>query len=240
MSDYSPTWYDLFLTPIAQEQTEREAAFVAHWLPQPDYAAVLDLCCGPGRHARALADRGYRITGVDTNATALAAARRTSDATITYLQHDMRRLGELPGEFDAIICLWQSFGYFDAATNADILRQIGAKLRPGGRLVLDIYHRGFFERNVGTRHFERAGRAISETKRMDGDKLTVTLDYGPDVPQDRYAWQLFSPEEIEKLARQYGFTQLLACANFDPATPVSEAIARMQLVFECANKPCLG
>ena len=37
MNEYSPTWYELFLQPIAPEQTEHEVAFVAHWLPQPDY-----------------------------------------------------------------------------------------------------------------------------------------------------------------------------------------------------------
>jgi SAM-dependent methyltransferase len=232
MNDYSPTWYELFLQPITAEQTEREAAFVAHWLPQPAYSAVLDLCCGPGRHAHALARRGYRVTGVDTNAAALAEARCVSDATITYLEHDMRRLDGLPGKFDAVICLWQSLGYFDAATNADILRQISQKLRPGGRLVLDIYHRSFFERNQGTRRFERDGRAISEAKRMEGDRLTVTLDYGPDVPQDSYAWQLFSPAAIAELARQHSFAQLLACANFDPAISASADLPRMQLVFE--------
>jgi SAM-dependent methyltransferase len=232
MNEYSPTWYELFLQSIAPEQTEREAGFVAGWLPQPAYSTVLDLCCGPGRHARALAGRGYRITGVDANAAALAAARRVSDNTIVYLQHDMRRLAELPGTFDAIICLWQSFGYFDAATNTDILRQISRKLRPGGRLALDIYHRGFFERNQGTRHYQREGRAISETKRMDGDRLTVTLDYGPDQPADTYAWQLFSPAAIADLARQHGFELLLACAGFDHATPASAELARMQLVFE--------
>jgi SAM-dependent methyltransferase len=193
---------------------------------------VLDLCCGQGRHARALAGRGYRVTGVDANAAALAAARRVSDDPIVYLQHDMRRLAELTGTFDAIICLWQSFGYFDAAGNADILRQISRKLRPGGRLVLDIYHRGFFERNQGTRHYERAGRAISETKRMDGDRLTVTLDYGPDREPDRFEWRLFSPDAIADLARQYGFELLLAGAGFDQATPASAELARMQLVFE--------
>jgi len=232
MNEYSPTWYELFLKPIAPEQTEREAAFVAQWLPQPAYSVLLDLCCGPGRHARALAARGYRVTGVDSNAAALAAAWRVSDNTITYIQHDMRQLGEVPGTFDAITCLWQSFGYFDATTNADILRQISEKLRTGGRLVLDIYHRGFFESNQGTRHFERDGRAISETKRMDGDRLTVMLDYGKDLPTDSYAWQLFSPDAIAELARQYGFAQLLACAGFDSATPASAELARMQLVFE--------
>jgi SAM-dependent methyltransferase len=231
-AEYSATWYQLFLESIAAEQTEREAAFVARWLPLPAYAAVLDLCCGQGRHARALAGRGYRVTGADGNAAALAAARRASDDSIVYLQLDMRCLDELPEVFDAVICLWQSYGYFDAATNTDVLRQIGRRLRPGGRLVLDIYHRGFFARNQGTRRFERDGRTIGETKRLDGDRLTVWLDYGPDRPPDTFAWQLFTPDEIEVLARQCGFELLLACAGFDEAAPASSEIPRMQLVFE--------
>ncbi len=235
MNNYSPTWYNLFLQPIAPEQTEREAVFVARWLPQPAYNTVLDLCCGQGRHARTLAGRGYRVTGVDSNAAALAAARRGFGNTVTYIQHDMRRLGELPGTFDAVICLWQSFGYFAAATNAAVLRQISRKLRPGGRLVLDIYHRGFFERSQGTRHYQHESRTISEAKRMDGDRLTVTLDYGADVPPAIYTWQLFSPEEITNLERQHGFALLLACASFDHATPASAEVPRLQLVFERDN-----
>jgi SAM-dependent methyltransferase len=232
MNEYSPTWYDLFLQPIAPEQTEREADFIARWLPQPGCQALLDLGCGPGRHARALAARGYRVTGVDSNAAALAEARRASTDSITYDEHDMRRLSELPGMFDGVICLWQSFGYFDAATNADILRQVGMKLRPGGRLALDIYHRGFFERNQGARQFERAGRAIVETKRMHGDRLTVTLDYGPDRQPDSFEWQLFFPEQITALAQRCGFRLLQECANFDENTPASAAAPRMQLLFE--------
>jgi SAM-dependent methyltransferase len=232
---YSPTWYELFSEPIAPEQTEREAEFVARCLPRPAFTSVLDLCCGQGRHARALAARGYHVTGVDANAAALAAARRQPSQGIAYLQYDMRRLDELPNTFDAAICLWQSFGYFDGATNAQVLRQIGRKLPPGGRLVLDIYHRGFFERNQGARHFERDGRSIGETKRLDGDRLTVRLDYGPDLPPDVYEWQLFSPQTIAALARQSGFELLLACAGFDQDTPPSADLARMQLVFERAK-----
>lgn len=255
MSDYSPTWYELFLQPIPAEQTEREAAFVARWLPLPAYRALLDLCCGQGRHARALARRGYRVTGVDSNAQALAEARRASvddvadqsasgssapyqlnsepmSGAVSYIEHDMRHLEELPGAFDGVLCLWQSFGYFDAATNAGILRQASAKLRPGGRLILDIYHRGFFERNQGVRRFERFGRSISETKRMDNDRLTVVLDYGADQPADTYAWQLFLPEEIVALAMRCGFTLVLTCADFDEATAPSADAPRMQLVFE--------
>ena len=34
-----------------------------------------------------------------------------------FVRTDMRDLASIGGPFDAIICLWQSFGYFDSETN---------------------------------------------------------------------------------------------------------------------------
>jgi SAM-dependent methyltransferase len=231
-NNYSTTWFTLFLDTIEPTQTDREAAFVARWLPQPDYMTVLDLCCGRGRHARALARRGYRMTGVDVSAAALAAARRESGDQIIYFERDMRDLDGLPGPFDAAVCLWQSFGNFDAPTNAEVLRQIGRKLRRDGRFILDIYHRGFFELNQGTRSFERDGVAVTETKRMAGDRLTVRLDYSSRGEADIFEWQLFTPDDIRNLAERSGFATLATCTSFDEATPATAALPRMQLVFE--------
>jgi SAM-dependent methyltransferase len=231
-NNYSTTWFTLFLDTIDPVQTEREIGFIARWLPRPNYTTVLDLCCGSGRHAGPLARRGYRVTGVDASAAALSAAAAAPGDAVVYLQRDVRNLEGLSGSFDAAVCLWQSFGYYDAATNADVLAQITRKLKPGGRFILDIYHRDFFERNQGSRGFERGGTAVIETKRMDGDRLIVRLDYPTRGDMDEFEWQLFSPEEIGQLAEQYGFTLLNACTGFDETLPASAEQPRMQLVFE--------
>jgi SAM-dependent methyltransferase len=73
------------------------------------------------------------------------------------MAHDMRDLGAIGETFDGILNLWHSFGYFDDATNQDILRQIHAKLRPGGRFILDIYNRESLERFPARRQFEKEG-----------------------------------------------------------------------------------
>ncbi len=158
----------------------------------------------------------------------------TNSYSTTYIQADMRQLGELPGTFDAIISLWQSFGYFDQATNLAILRQVHTKLRPGGRCILDVYHRSFFEANQGRRDFTKEGLAVTETKQMDGNRLTVRLAYGDGRPDDIFDWQLWSPEELCAGASTLGFHLLVACTDFDETMPATPTKPRMQVVLEKA------
>jgi SAM-dependent methyltransferase len=229
---YSATWFETFLRDFSPVQTEREIAFLARHLPQPAYRRVLDLCCGLGRHAIPLAARGYQVTGLDRSAEALAEARRRDNAGVAWVEGDMRDLAPLPGPFDAVLNLWQSFGYFDATTNRAVLRQIHDALRPGGRFILDIYHRAFFAAHQGDRARVDQGRTIVERKTLAGDRLTVRLDYGPDVPPDVFEWQVYMPDEIGALAADIGFRPLVVCREFDESRPPDPAVPRMQFVFE--------
>ncbi|MBI4570453.1 MAG: class I SAM-dependent methyltransferase, partial [Chloroflexi bacterium] len=70
-------YYDYFVPggPLGLLTDERRAAlddaqvdFVAQALELPEGARVLDLCCGWGRHSVRLAQRGYRVTGLDLSA----------------------------------------------------------------------------------------------------------------------------------------------------------------------------
>jgi SAM-dependent methyltransferase len=232
-NDYSQTWFDLFLRRIDPAQTQREIAFLQRQLPLPRYERVLDVCCGMGRHTRLLAERGYSVVGLDQDARAVEIAWAEAPSGAQYVQGDMRKLDEVPGSYDAALIMWQSFGNFDEATNQDILHQIHRKLNSGGRLVLDIYNRDFFEPRQGARSREEDGRTVAETKWMEGNRLTVHLDYGRGT--DTFNWQVFTPDEIVALAAKVGFSYVLACANFDEATPPSAEIPRMQLVFEKAS-----
>ncbi len=232
MNTYSPTWFSLFLDPIQPDQTEREIEFLTRHLPNPPDITILDICCGSGRHANQLAVKGYQVTGIDVNQAALEKARRQATGRVTYHNLDMRHLAELPGSFGAILCLWQSFGYFDDATNVDILAQISRKLKPQGRLVLDVYHRGFFEKHQGKHTFERAGVKITETKFMSEHRLTVKLDYNNNKAPDQFEWQLYTPGELRAIAKTVRLDRRVICTNFDEHQQASDTVPRMQLVFE--------
>ncbi|RAU90976.1 bifunctional 2-polyprenyl-6-hydroxyphenol methylase/3-demethylubiquinol 3-O-methyltransferase UbiG, partial [Paenibacillus sp. YN15] len=90
-----------------------EVKRMANWLRLPAGSRILDLCCGMGRHSVALADEGYRVTGLDLSKVLLAEARKLDNSgRITWVEGDMRRL-PLDGPFDAVVNLFTSFGYFE-------------------------------------------------------------------------------------------------------------------------------
>jgi SAM-dependent methyltransferase len=170
------------------------------------------------------------VVGVDLDWAALIQARQQTNGAASLVQLDMRHLAALTGPFDAVICLWQSFGYFDPPSNADVLNQISRLLRPDGRFILDIYHRFFFETRQGQLVTQRAGQNVTITNTLEGDRLIAQLDYADG--RELFNWQLFTPEELCALAASSGLRCRLACTLFDEAQAASPTQARMQLVFE--------
>lgn len=230
-NDYSATWFEVFLESIQPIQTESEIEFLVRNLPNPPYLKILDLCCGLGRHSLGLANKGYQVTGLDINETVLEKARKYSGKSVEYLNHDMRKLDQLQISFDVVVNLWQSFGYFDDVVNEDIFKQIGRVLSPNGRLIMDIYHRSFFELHQGSRQFEKDGLVITESKVMNGNRLTVDLEY-ENQGTDRFIWRLYTPDEIKEIAVNSGFRSLVTSTGFNENTPPTPNNPRMQIVFE--------
>lgn len=66
---------------------ETPSAWVKRWAPSIQPGEVLDLACGSGRHARYLAERGYRVTALDRDGEALAALRGIG--RVSTLQADL-------------------------------------------------------------------------------------------------------------------------------------------------------
>lgn len=128
---------DLWLKAVGPEVTEREAAAIERMLDVPAGAELLDVPCGGGRLALAMAARGYRMTAVDISEQFLDHARAHDEASrVRWLRQDMR---DLPGpeRFDGAFCYGNSFGYLDDAGNEAFLRSVATALKPGARFVLE-------------------------------------------------------------------------------------------------------
>jgi SAM-dependent methyltransferase len=227
MNAYSPEWFSLFLDRISSEQTEREVSFIRRYLENG--SLVLDSPCGTGRHARLLSAGGHRVVAVDRDEKILGPA---ADSSVVWICADLRALPLAKARFDAILCLWQSFGYFGAQENADILSRWADLVRPHGRLILDIYHRTFFEEHLGERSLEHSTGPIHERRTMHGDRLTVELSFEGLGRGDRFEWQLFTPDDLAELAGRSGWDVRLACSDFDSSQAADPARPRVQYMLE--------
>ncbi|MEW6251900.1 MAG: class I SAM-dependent methyltransferase [Planctomycetota bacterium] len=140
-----PEWADFFdgHAPVYDDNcftknTAREVEFLLELLELRPGGAILDVGCGTGRHAVALAQRGYAVTGLDLSTGMLAQARRRAAAAgvpVQWVQADATRFA-LPQSFDAAICLCEgAFGLLNTPDDPldqplAILRNIAAALRP--------------------------------------------------------------------------------------------------------------
>jgi SAM-dependent methyltransferase len=229
-NSYSERWFESFQAGIPEERTEREVAFVCACAPLPDYQKVLDVCCADGRHARALASRGYTVTGVERDAAAVAKAREMKGGP-SYIQANVRDYRPEVAAYDLAIVMAQSFGYFDAAANRDLLQRIANGIRDGGRILLDLWNPEFFAAHQGQRDLQTPAGLVHEAKRVEVDRLFVRLDY-PGGGQDLFEWQLFAATEMRSMAESVGLNLTIACTDFDAATKPSPENPRIQFVLE--------
>jgi len=146
-----------FYNPASPEAVERapaEARFVLRQLKLKKGSALLDLCCGPGRHSVEFAKKGMAVTGYDFSKEYLkeAAGRaKKKNVRLRLVRGDMRGL-EHKGEFDAAVFLFTSFGYFQKfSDDMKVLKGIARGLKPGGRFILDIIHGAFSKKNLSPR-----------------------------------------------------------------------------------------
>jgi len=229
-NSYSPQWFEFFHVGIDEARTIREREFICRCAPLADFRKILDVCCGTGRHARALSNLGYSVTGIDRDTDAIAKARELGGGP-NYIVADIRDYQPAPETFDAAIVMGQSFGHFDAGTNRDILRRLVHGIRNRGRVILDLWNPEFFKAHQGERELETSKGVVRETKRVTGDRLFVQLDY-PEGAREQFEWQLFTPEQMEQLARSVGLGLLVSCTDFDLATLPSPANPRIQFLME--------
>ncbi len=135
---------------------------------------VLDLACGPGRHATVLARKGFGVTGVDLSSFLLekAVARaRAENVQVDWIREDMRRFVR-PEAFDLVMSMFTSFGYFDdRRDDVTVLRNVHNSLRVGGALVMDTMSKEWLAMNFQPTTSEEldGGRLLFRRHEILGD-----------------------------------------------------------------------
>ncbi|MGN9908609.1 class I SAM-dependent methyltransferase [Phytohabitans sp. LJ34] len=103
---------------------------------------VLELGCGYGTTAAALADAGHLVTAVEISDRvrhAVDFARQAGHGRLSVLREDFYAV-RLPRLFDAV-CYWDGFGVGADADQRGLLLRISREwLKPGGVALVDVYN----------------------------------------------------------------------------------------------------
>lgn len=143
-------------------------------------AELLDLCCGAGRHAIELAQRGHRVTGLDWSDELLSLARQESSrrgVSLEFKKGDMRRL-RFTNRFEAVVNLFTSFGYFETVSeDLAVLRGVRRALKPGGLFLIDVLNKEWLMRHFTPTFWQRHPEHDVERAfcRLHFDPLTSRL-----------------------------------------------------------------
>jgi SAM-dependent methyltransferase len=182
--------------------TEQEVAFLVETLGLEAGTRVLDVGCGPGRHAHALARRGIEVMGVDISQTFVDLARAAAPPGATFQRADARSL-ELDGEFDAAISLCQgAFGLTGgpgAPVDGDgtVLAGMARALRPGGVLAVSAFSAYFMLRYLEDHDTFDAEAGVNH------ERTSIKDEEGRDAEVDLWT-TCFTPRELRLLAAQAG------------------------------------
>ncbi|HOG45569.1 MAG TPA: methyltransferase domain-containing protein [Anaerolineae bacterium] len=131
--------YDRFVDWPAR--LTHELPFLERLFHEHGVRRVLDAACGTGRHALALAARGYEAAGADSSLPMVERARAAAEAEGRDVPFVAAGLGELapafPSEFDAILCLGNSLPHLlTPEAERAALADFHELLRPGGLVVI--------------------------------------------------------------------------------------------------------
>ena len=184
--------------------------------------SVLDLCCGVGRHTLEFARRGYQVIGVDRTQAYLDRARRqaTSEGLeIDFVLADMRSFC-MPREFDTIINLNTSFGFFeDPEQDRQVVMNIHRSLKTNGSLLMDLMSKEVLARIFQERDWHEAeGILILQERRLSHawswiENRWIMIKDGK-RNDFRVSHRLYSAAELTSLLTGCGFTSTEVYGNF--------------------------
>ncbi len=184
--------------------TDQEVDFLTEVLGLGPGSRVLDVGCGPGRHAHALGRRGVEVLGVDISQTFIDLARREPTPGVSFRRADARAL-DFDGEFDAVLSLCQgAFGLSDGGAQSlppdpdtDVVAGMARALRPGGLLALSAFS-AYFQ----VRYLDEDSRFDAE-RGVNHERVVVRDEEGREAERD--AWTTcFTPRELRLLLAAAG------------------------------------
>lgn len=230
----------------------RRAAFIdrsVEWIASRFHVSrdtrIADLGCGPGLYTTRLARRGAQVTGVDFSPRSIQYARQVAaqeGLSIRYVQQNYLEY-ETEERFDLVTMITCDFCALSPAQRQLMLAKFARLLKPGGRVLLDVYSPAAFADYQETARYEPhpAGGFWSPNpyyefvNRFKYEQEQVVLDKFTLVEADRmrtvYNWLAwFDPDDLKREFAASGLQVVERYADvagraFDPQAPEFAVVA---------------
>ena len=205
----------------SRQESEREMVIEWLWskLDLASGAQVLDVTCGPGLYAVALAERGCQVTGIDFGPASIAYARRLADERSVsehcyFVEADVRQMAFENAVFDAALFLYGQLSVFTVDEASALLRKIASYLRPGGRLVVELLTQDRLDKKDSSWWF-------TDDKGLWGDKPFLHLGERFWLEEEQIVVERFYTLDLESLVMD----EVILC---DQSYSASEMVGLMK------------
>jgi D-alanine-D-alanine ligase len=221
--------------------TRQEVALFADILKLNPNDKILDLCCGQGRHSLEFARRGQKcVEGLDRSHYLIQRGKanaRKESLPVKFREGDARKLPFPTDNFDAVVILGNSFGYFDSAEDdLQVLKEVCRVLKPWGKLLIDVtdgdYIRQKFQPRswewIDKKHFVCRERSLSaDGQRLISREVINNVEKGL-LADQFYAERLYTPESISTLLKDAGFSDTAVHTSLTPDSQRNQDLGMME------------
>lgn len=202
---------------------------------------ILDLCCGQGRHSIELAKRGFEnVEGLDRSRYLIQKAKTSAKKLgliAKFREGDARKLPYPPDNFEFIMILGNSFGYFESI-NDDyyVLKESFRTLKPWGKVLIDITDGDYLKNNfqprswewIDNNYFVCRERSLSlDKQRLISREVISHVNKGVLVDQF-YAERLYSRQNISDILEKAGFSDITFHGTITPDSQRQQDLGMME------------
>jgi len=220
MNNINDTFFDgyykeIWRTSIPEELTAREVDFIVPYFNLQPGNKVLDLMCGYGRHAIALAKKGIHVTAVDNLYDYIGEIEKTAELEqlpLKAIQADVInfRVDEM---FDLAICMGNSLNFFNKKDTRRLLSAISSNLKPEGYLLINTWSlaetviKNFKEKSwskIGEMKFLAESKFLFHPTRIETESIIIAPDNNTEIKTG--IDYIFSINEMEDMLNEAGLS----------------------------------
>lgn len=207
-SFFNSVYKDVWKKLIPNGLTEAEVDFIMETAGLQPGDKVLDIMCGYGRHSIELGKRGIDVTSIDNlneYIEEIKANAHEQNLPVRGIKAGILEV-ELKENYDAIICMGNSFSFFNKEETSQILKKLSLSLQPGGILIINSW----MIAEIALKHFkEKDWFQVEEYKylldykfhfqpnRIESEQTIVSADGTVDVLKG--IDYIFSLDELESM-----------------------------------------